>query len=154
MSAPPSPGQTAAISAALRSSPCRDIFGLTGFDNATLFPQLGEEVHFEGAGELRRRAEGDVDVALQHLRDVRARDVHPLRERGLIQPQLLHPLQHLPEEERADSIDAAHSVVSSSCQWLVRNLEMKPLSMRPISPAKAQISSDTDKYPSDRAKSN
>ena len=83
-----------------------------------------EEVHFQRFSEFRispsrrlpRRgryegcgAEGDVDVGAQHLRDVRARDVHALRERGLIEAQLLHPAKNLPKEERADSIYRCHS---------------------------------------------
>ena len=34
--------------------------------------QIGEEVHLQGAGELRRRSEGNVDVLMEHLRDVRS----------------------------------------------------------------------------------
>ena len=59
-------------------------------------------------GQWIFRAEGDVDVRTQHLRNVRARDVHPLGEHTLVKAQLLHLLQHLPKKHRSDSIYRRH----------------------------------------------
>ena len=66
--------------------------------------QLREEVHLEGVGELRRRAEGDVDVLVQYLRDVRTRNLHAFRKLALRDPQLLHPEQDAAKERRTDFI--------------------------------------------------
>ena len=53
-------------------------------------PQIGEEVHLQGAGELRRRSEGNVDVLMEHLGDVRTRHRHALRKLRLrLTPHLL-----------------------------------------------------------------
>ena len=57
--------------------------------------EFGGEVHLESAGELGRSAEGEVDVLVQHLRDVRTRDLHALREVGLGEPELLHAQENL-----------------------------------------------------------
>ena len=66
--------------------------------------ELGEEVHFEGVGELRRRAERDVDVLMEHLRDVRTRHLHTLRKLRLRNAQLLHPEKDAAKERRTDFI--------------------------------------------------
>ena len=71
--------------------------------------ELGEEVHLQGAGELRRRSEGYVDVLMEHLRDVRTRHLHALRKLRLRHPQLLHPEQNAAEERRTDFIYCIHS---------------------------------------------
>ena len=57
--------------------------------------EFGGEVHLECARELCRRAEGEVDVLVQHLRDVGTRDLHPLREVSLGDAQLLHAQENL-----------------------------------------------------------
>ena len=67
--------------------------------------ELGEEVHLQGAGELRRRAEGYVDVLVKHLRDVRTRHLHALRKLRLRHPQLLHPEKDSAEERGTDFIN-------------------------------------------------
>ena len=67
--------------------------------------QLREEVHPEGVGELRRRAEGYVDILMKHLRDVRTRHLHPLRKLALRNTQLLHPEKDAAEERRTDSVN-------------------------------------------------
>ena len=66
--------------------------------------ELGEEVHLQGAGELRRRAEGYVDVLVKHLRDVWTRHLHALRKLRLRHPQILHPKKNAAEERRTDFI--------------------------------------------------
>ena len=63
--------------------------------------EIGAEVHLQGAGELHGRGEGDVHVAFEKLRDVRARDFHATSELGLIQTQFLH-LAYAPPQERTD----------------------------------------------------
>ena len=68
--------------------------------------KLGEEVHLECASKLGRRAEGKVDVLVQHLRDVGTRDLHALREVGLGEPELLHAQKNLTQEGRADMVDS------------------------------------------------
>ena len=72
--------------------------------------ELGEEVHLQGAGELRRRAEGYVDVLMEHLRDVRTRHLHALSKLRLRHPKLLHPEQNAAEERRTDFIYCIHSL--------------------------------------------
>lgn len=56
--------------------------------------------------ELGGRAEGNVDVALQYFRDVRAGDVHAARELGLGKSERLHLPKHAPEEGRDDVVDS------------------------------------------------
>ena len=72
------------------------------------FAEFGEEVHFEGAGEFRGGAEGDVDVAAEDFRDVGTGDVHALGERGLVEAEILHPAENLAEEEGADVVEGRH----------------------------------------------
>ena len=72
--------------------------------------QIGKEVHLEGVGELRRRSEGNVDVLMEHLRDVRTRHFHALRKLRLRHPQLLHPEQNAAEERGTDFIYCIHSL--------------------------------------------
>ena len=57
--------------------------------------ELGEEVHLQCGGQFRRRAEGYVDVLVKHLRDVRTRHLHALREVGLGETELLHAQENL-----------------------------------------------------------
>ena len=66
--------------------------------------ELGEEVHLEGVGELRRSSEGNVDVLMKHLRDVRTRHLHALRKLRLRHPKLLHPMKDAAEERGTDFI--------------------------------------------------
>ena len=75
--------------------------------------EFGGEVHLECAGELGRRAEGEVDVLAEHLGDVGARDLHALREVGLGEPKLLHAQKNLSQECRADMVDCLHLTISS-----------------------------------------
>ena len=70
--------------------------------------QLGEEIHLERVRELRRRAEGEVHVLVQHLRDVRPRDLHPPRELRLRDAKLLHPQQYPPQERRSYPVNRFH----------------------------------------------
>ena len=70
--------------------------------------EVGEEVHLEGAGELRRRAEGEIDVLMEHLRDVWARDLHALRQLRLRHAQLLHSKEYAPEKCGAYAINSVH----------------------------------------------
>ena len=84
-----------------------------------LFPELRKEVHLKSTGELRRRAEGEVHILPQHLRDVRLGDLHALRQLALIHAELLHPLKDPTEKCRTNVINAAHIVpvpVRSSCE--------------------------------------
>ena len=55
--------------------------------------------------ELRRSAEREIDVLTQHLGDVRARDLHALRELGLGDAKLLHAKKDLAQESRANMIN-------------------------------------------------
>ena len=72
--------------------------------------QIGVEVHRQGAGELRRRSEGYVDVLVKHLRDIRTRHLHALRKLRLRHPKLLQPEQNAAEERRTDFIYCIHSL--------------------------------------------
>ena len=56
--------------------------------------ELWEEVHLQCGGQLRRRAEGYVDVLMKHLRDVRTRHLHPLGKLRLRHAERLHPEQN------------------------------------------------------------
>ena len=67
--------------------------------------QIGEEVHLQGAGPFRRRAEGYVDVLMEHLRDVRTRHLHALRKLSLRHAELLHPEKDSAKERRTDFIN-------------------------------------------------
>ena len=84
---------------------------LCGFGGQAGFlgTEVGEEVHLERAGELRRRAEGEVDVLAEHLRDVRTGDTHALGEVGLGDAELLHAQEDLAQERRADVVDRGQS---------------------------------------------
>ena len=66
--------------------------------------ELREEVHLQGAGQFRRRAEGYVDVLVQHLGDVRTRHLHALRKLRLRHAELLHPAQNAAKERGTDFI--------------------------------------------------
>ena len=55
--------------------------------------------------KLRGRTEGNVHIALEDLRDVRAGDMHPLRELGLREAERLHLQKDLAEEGRDDMVD-------------------------------------------------
>ena len=73
-------------------------------------PQHGEEVQLERVRELGRRPEGYVDVAREHLRDVRTRDLHPTRESRLRKAQGLHPENQLPQKRRTYPVYRSHAV--------------------------------------------
>ncbi len=88
--------------------------------------EFREEVHAEGVGELGRSAEGYVDVAMEDLGDVRARDVHALRDRSLGEPLLLHEHDHLPEKGGTDSVNCVHG---AGCG--VRGDAPRPWGMQP-----------------------
>ena len=74
--------------------------------------EFGGEVHLESAGELGRRAEGEVDVLAEHLGDVGTRDLHPLGEVSLRDAKLLHAEKNLPQEGRADMVDCFQRVLA------------------------------------------
>ena len=74
--------------------------------------EFGREVHLESASKLGRRAEGEVDVLAEHLGDVRARDIHPLGEVRLRQPQLLHAEEDLAKKSGADVVDGFQGVLA------------------------------------------
>ncbi len=82
--------------------------------------ELGEEIHLQGAGELRRRAEGYVDVLVKHLRDVRTRHLHALSKLRLRHAELLHPEQNAAEERRTNFINRG--------QWNMENGKLKVVS--------------------------
>ena len=60
--------------------------------------------------ELGGRAEGDVDVALEDFRDVRAGDVHATRKLGLGKAERLHLPEDAPKEGRDDVVNCFHRV--------------------------------------------
>ena len=66
---------------------------------AVLIPKVGEEVEREGLGEAGCGAEGDVDVSVQNLHNVRARRVHALRQFCLRDAQLLHSLKDATQKD-------------------------------------------------------
>ncbi len=78
--------------------------------------EFGEEIHFQGIRELRRRAEGEVHVLVEDLRDVRTRHVHPPREIRLRHAQFLHPAQDAPEKRRSDSVYDFHVLPTAVAQ--------------------------------------
>ena len=73
-----------------------------------MLAKVGEKVHPEGIGKLRRGAEGEVDIAGEDLGYVRARDIHALGELSLRHPKLLHPSEYPTKEGRADMVDGCH----------------------------------------------
>ena len=75
-------------------------------------PQIRKEVHLQRLGELGGGAEGEVHVLPQHLRDVRLRDLHALRQLALVHAQLLHPAEDAAEERRADMINCLHAGIA------------------------------------------
>ena len=74
--------------------------------------EFGEEVHLEGVGELRRRAEGEIDVLMQHLRDVRTRHLHAPRKFCLRHAKLLHPPQYPPQKHRPNPVYRFHNPIA------------------------------------------
>ena len=70
--------------------------------------EVGEEVHPQGAGELRGGEEGDVDVVLQDGRHVGPRHVHATRQLGLVDAEPLHLLQDAAQERRTDLVHRSH----------------------------------------------
>ena len=68
--------------------------------------QVRREVHLECVRKLGRRAEGEVHVLMEYFRDVRTRDVHPLREVRLRHAQLLHPEKNATKERRANMVNS------------------------------------------------
>ena len=79
-----------------------------GVGVALFVAEVGEEVELERLREASRGAEGDVDVAMEHLHDVGTRGVHAFRELGLRHPQLLHPKENAAQKQRADFICGIH----------------------------------------------
>ena len=67
-----------------------------------------EEVQLERMCELGRRPEGYVDVAREHLRDVRTRNIHAFRERRLRKAQILHPKNQLSQKRRTYPVYRFH----------------------------------------------
>ena len=90
---------------------CRSLFRIR--------TQFREEVHPKRVRQLRRRAEREVHVLVQHLRDVRSRHFHPLRQFRLRHPQLLHPQQYPPQKRRSYPIYRFHifPAVIMGLQW-------------------------------------
>ena len=82
--------------------------------------ELREEVHLQCGGQFRRRAEGNVDVLVKHLRDVRTRHLHALRKLRLRHAQLLHPEQDAAKERGTDFIYCG--------QWNMENEKLKVVS--------------------------
>ena len=81
--------------------------------------QLRKEVHLERVRQLRRRAEGEVHVLVQHLRDVRPRDLHPTRKLRLRDAKLLHPQQYLPQKRRSALVNRLHIFQSKPLRALI-----------------------------------
>ena len=81
---------------------------LGGRGAGVLLAQVGEEVHFQRIGQLRRGFEREVDVAGKDFCYVRPRDIHPPCELGLRHPKLLHPSEYPTKEGRADMVDCCH----------------------------------------------
>ena len=70
--------------------------------------EFGEEVHRECVRKFGRRAEREVDVLVQDLRDVWAGDFHALREVRLRDAKLLHAEKDSAEEGRGYAVDGVH----------------------------------------------
>ena len=68
-------------------------------------PQVGEEVHFKRTSEFSGRAEREVHVLAEDLRDVGLRDLHSAGEFGLVDAELLHPAKDAAQERRANMIN-------------------------------------------------
>ena len=66
--------------------------------------KVWEEIHLQGAGELRGGEEGDVDVVLQDGRHVGPRHVHATRQLGLVDAEFLHLLQDAAQKRRTDFV--------------------------------------------------
>ena len=84
--------------------------GAIFYNQLTLFLRLerGKKIHLQGIRQFRRRAEGEVHILMQHLRDVRPRHLHPPRQLRLRNAQFLHPEQNLPQECRSYFVDGGH----------------------------------------------
>ena len=82
-----------------------------------LCPQLREKIHLQRPRQFRRGREGNVHVRFQYLRNVGARDVHPLGQRGLVEPELFHPAENLTEEDGADMINGIHEEEGGEKRW-------------------------------------
>ena len=80
--------------------------------------QLRRKIQGQCMRKLRRCSEGNVHITLQHLRDVRTRDMHPLRELGLREAHCLHLQKNLAEEGRDDMVDCFGHLIY--CSFLLR----------------------------------
>ena len=69
-----------------------------------------QEIHLQRMRELGGRAEGNVDVALEDFRDVRAGDVHATRKLGLGKAERLHPPKDAAKKRRANMVNCFHRV--------------------------------------------
>ena len=67
--------------------------------------EFGEEVHLERFREPRGCAEGEVDVLVQHFRNIRTRHLHALGKLGLRHAQLLHAAEYAAEERGANMVN-------------------------------------------------
>ena len=72
--------------------------------------QFREEVHFKRMGELRRRAEGEVHVLPEHLRDVGLGNLHALRKLRLVDAHGFHPQENLAKERRSNPVNRTHEI--------------------------------------------
>ena len=75
-----------------------------------LWAQLWHEVHLERIRELRRRAEGEVNILAQYLGDIRPRHFHTPGKFRMRNAQLLHPPQDTPQKCRAYSVNSLHEL--------------------------------------------
>jgi len=75
-----------------------------------LWTKFGEEVHLERFREPRGCAEREVDVLVQHFRNIRTRDLHALGKLGLRHPELLHAAEDAAKERGADMVNSGQGV--------------------------------------------
>ena len=83
--------------------------------------ELRDEIHFQRLRQPEGRAEGDVDVTVQHLRHVGSRDVQAPGQRGLVQPQRLHLQKDGAQELGDHSVGGGHwAIVYLICYQVAR----------------------------------
>ena len=83
---------------------------ISNFKLTSRLPELREEIHLQRSRQFRRGGKGNVHIRLQHLRNVGARNIHPLGQCGLVEPELFHPAENLAEEYGADMVNGIHEL--------------------------------------------
>ena len=118
------------------------LFGLGLLFRRLPLLQTGNEIHFERVRQFRRRAEREVHVLPQHLRDVWLRDLHALRQLGLVHAELLHPAKNAAEKRRANMVKCLQKL----CSLRDPNDTVPTIQSDEAERVRAPVAQTTDRY--------